>query len=308
MPASSAAFALAWLAPGDRHRAALDLLQAGKRVDELRLAVAVDARDPDDLAGPNVEGDASHLLDPAVVANVEVSHLEEDVAGVPGLLLDAQENLASDHRARERLLGRACPRHSLDRLAAAQHRDAIRDLQHLVQLVADEDDRLPVRLQTPDDLEQLAGLLGGQHRGWLVEDEQVGFPVERLEDLHALLLADGDVADEGARVDGEPELLGQLAHAPVCAALVEQDAVMRLDPEDDVLGDRHDRNEHEVLVHHPDPGLDRLACRRERDRLPVEPDLTPVGLVQPVEDVHQRRLAGAVLAQERVHFAPANLE
>ena len=32
------------------------------------------------------------------------------------------------------------------------------------------------------------------------------------------------------------------------------------------------------------------------------------GLVEPVEDVHQRRLAGAVLAEQRVHLAAAQVE
>ena len=32
------------------------------------------------------------------------------------------------------------------------------------------------------------------------------------------------------------------------------------------------------------------------------------GVVEPVEDVHQRRLAGAVLAEQRVHLAAAEVE
>ncbi len=40
----------------------------------------------------------------------------------------------------------------------------------------------------------------------------------------------------------------------------------------------------------------------------MEENLAGVGPVEPVEDVHQRRLAGAVLAEERVHFALAELE
>ena len=116
-------------------------------------------------------------------------------------------------------------------------------------------------------------------------------------------------ADQRGRVDGEPELLRELAHALLGAALVEQDAVARrLDAEDDVLGDRHHRDEHEVLVHHADPGLDRVLRGGERDRLAVEQDLARVGLVEPVEDVHQRRLAGAVLAEQRVHLALRQLE
>ena len=42
--------------------------------------------------------------------------------------------------------------------------------------------------------------------------------------------------------------------------------------------------------------------------LPCSEDLAGVRLVEPVEDVHQRRLAGAVLAEQRVHLAAAELE
>ena len=119
---------------------------------------------------------------------------------------------------------------------------------------------------------------------------------------------DRDRAHERGRVDDEPELLRQLAHARLRPALVEEDLVARLHPEDDVLGHGHHRDEHEVLVHHPDPGLDRIAGRAEADRLPVQEDLAGVVLEEPVEDGHQRRLAGAVLAEQRVHLAPAQVE
>jgi len=64
--------------------------------------------------------------------------------------------------------------HRLDRLAAAQHRDAICDLEHLVELVADEDDRRALFPKRPDDGKELFRLLRGQHRRRLVEDEQLG--------------------------------------------------------------------------------------------------------------------------------------
>jgi hypothetical protein len=52
--------------------------------------------------------------------------------------------------------------------------------------------------------EQLVDLLGDQHGGGLVEDQDVGAPVEHLEDLAALLLADAEVGDERVGVDLEP--------------------------------------------------------------------------------------------------------
>jgi hypothetical protein len=49
-----------------------------------------------------------------------------------------------------------------------------RDLEHLVELVGDEDHRQPLARQPAQDLEQLRRLLRRQHGRRLVEDEEVG--------------------------------------------------------------------------------------------------------------------------------------
>ena len=46
----------------------------------------------------------------------------------------------------------------------------------------------------------------------------------------------------------------------------------------------------------------------DRDRLAVEEDLALVRAGEPVEDVHQGRLAGPVLAEQRVDLARAHVE
>ena len=175
--------------------------------------------------------------------------------------------------------------------------------------MADEDDRLALLGQAPHDREELLCLLRGQHRRRLVEHEDVRPAVERLQDLDALLLADGDVLDDRARVDREPEPGGDVLNALRGHVVVEQDTVVhRLRREHDVLGDRHHRDEHEVLVHHADPALDRGLRRPQLSRLAVDQDLALVRPVEAVEDVHQRRLPGPVLAQQRVHLALAQVE
>ena len=204
---------------------------------------------------------------PAIVLDLEPVHLQQRRARRGRLLGDAEQHVAADHHAREALLRRALGRHRLDLLAAPQHAHAVGDLEHLAELVRDEDDRLALRRQRAQDLEQLGGLLGGQHRGRLVEDQHLGAAVERPQDLDALLLADRDVADPRLGVDAEPEAVRQLAHAPGRRLGVEQQPLARLGGEDDVLGHRHDRHEHEVLVDHPDPEVDRLPRRLDRHRL-----------------------------------------
>ena len=96
--------------------------------------------------------------------------------------------------------GGALARNRVDLLALPEHGDPVGDLEHLVQLVGDEDDRLPLRLEGADDREELLRLLRRQDRGRLVEDEDLGAAVERLQDLGPLLHADADGLDPGVRV------------------------------------------------------------------------------------------------------------
>ena len=79
----------------------------------------------------------------------------------------------------------------------------------------------------------------------------------------------------------------------------------RSSPERDVLGHGEDRDQHEVLVHHADAGGDRVLGGADVHRLVVDQDLALVGLDQPVQDVHQGGLAGAVLAEQGVDLARA---
>ena len=105
-----------------------------------------------------------------------------------------------------------------------------------------------------------------------------------------------------------PNRSRELAHALLGAALVEQARRARLDAEDDVLGDGQRRHEHEVLVHHADAAAIASRAEANVDRLAVQRGSRPRPGGEPVEDVHQRRLAGAVLAEQRMDLAAADVE
>ena len=62
-------------------------------------------------------------------------------------------------------------------------------------------------------------------------------------------------------------------------------------------------DQHEMLVHHPDPGTDGGLTVLDRDRLAVDLDGSLIGLIEAVEDRHQRRLAGAVFTDDAVDRA-----
>jgi hypothetical protein len=73
-----------------------------------------------------------------------------------------------------------------DGRAAPDHGDLVGDLEHLVELVRDEDDGHALALELAQVVEELVDLLGHEHGGRLVEDEDAGAPVEHLEDLDPL--------------------------------------------------------------------------------------------------------------------------
>ena len=163
------------------------------RLEQLGLAVAGDAGDADDLAGAHVEATRPRrMATPRASLTVEVLDLEQLTApGLAGALLDAQQHAAADHQLGE--LRRAWSRRSRSvahHLALAHDRDSSviamisRSLWVMRMIV------LPWSLQLLEDAEQVVGLGRRQHAGRLVEDQDVGAAVERLQDLDALLQAD----------------------------------------------------------------------------------------------------------------------
>ncbi len=102
-----------------------------------------------------------------------------------------------------------------------------------------------------------------------------------------------------------PYRLDRVSHVPPGPAPVQQPdpRVRALDPERDVLRDGEDRDQHEMLVHHSDARGDRIGRPAEVDGLVVDEDGAVVRLKQPVQHVHQRALARAVLTEQRVDLA-----
>ena len=196
----------------------------------------------------------------AVVANDQLLDLERDLAGVRLAAIDDQGDLAADHQLGEVLLVGLGRDPLADDLAAPDDRDPVRDVEDLVELVADEDDAVTLGRQAPQDLEDLLGLLGREDGGRLVEHEHPRVAVEGLEDLDPLLPADGQRSDLGLRVDLEAEPAAELDDLAVGLLPVEEAAAGgRLLAEDDVLGDGQDRHEHEVLVDHADAAMDGIG-------------------------------------------------
>ncbi len=85
--------------------------------------------------------------------------------------------------------------------------------------------------------------------------------------------------------------------------MLSQPARPLLPAEGQVLGHGEHLDQHEVLVHHADAGGDRLLGVAADVLDAVDDDRALIGLQQPVQHVHQGRLAGPVLPQQAVDLA-----
>ncbi len=169
-----------------------------------------------------------------------------------------------------------------------------------LELVADEEDRLAGRLQLADDAVELLHLLVGERGGRLVHDDDLGVHGKGARDGDQMLARDGEIAEARRRIEVDLELVEDRLGARVHRLPVEQpEAAGERMAEEDVLGDGELVEEHRLLVGRRDAAHEGDLGVADLDGRAVHQDLAGIGRVDAGEDLHQRRLAGAVLADER---------
>ena len=190
--------------------------------------------------------------------------------------------------------------------AVAQHHDAVRAGLDLGQAVRHEDDRHAGALQVRHDREQAVGLGQGEARRRLVHDDELGVERQRLDDLQHLALGDGQRRHGRAGREVAAEPLQQRRHAPVQGRPVDEAqraGAGRLAADEDVGGRVEVVEEVELLVHEGDAGAERLGDRERGVLDAADRDRAGGGRHDAAQHLHQRRLAGAVLADQPHHLA-----
>ena len=115
-----------------------------------------------------------------------------------------------------------------------------------------------------------------------------------------------DLRAHGDRLVSEPG--EQRRRIPVHPVEVEQGPAARLVRQEDALGDAQVRDEVELLVDRRDAALERARGIARWKRLAHEKDLAARRLDRAGNALDQRRLAGAVGAEQAVHFGLENVE
>ena len=280
----------------EEHFAGEERVDAEDRLGRLAAAGADESGEADDLAFADGEGDVVHA------GGLKAARLEEDGAGRRvGSRRIVLRDLASDHVPDERGGVEAGGGRGEDDGAVAQHADVVREREDLLEAVGDVDDRNAACAQVAHDAEEAHGLGLGEGGRGLVHHDEARAAVDRLEELHELALRGGERGDRRERVERKAVALRQFADDADLRILVHaaQRPAYDLAAEEDVLEDREVAGEVELLVEHRDAGGEGVGRAGEAALGAVEDDAPGVRRVDAGENLHQRRLAGAVLAAER---------
>ena len=215
---------------------------------------------------------------------------------------------APEHRRDQAVGGLLGGRRRLHVAPVLEHGDRVAQGEHVAEDVRDVDHGHAVVAQLARDLQQPVGLVAGQRRGRLVHDDQPRVAHELAQDLDLLLVGRAQRPHGRRRARAKADALGQLGEALALLGAVDEAAAAQLDAEEDVVEDRQVGGERELLLDDPDAVADGVARRAMAHRLAVDEDLARVGRHRAGDDLAQRRLAGAVLAHERVDLARRDLE
>ena len=163
-------------------------LQSGDCLEQLLLAVSGDTGNSHDLSAVGIKGNILQHTDSVLVDDGKVSHLKSLDRVLRLRSVNVQLDLLADHHLRQQALVRIPGVNAADILALSKNAYPVGDLQHLVELVRDDDNRFAVRLHIADDFKELFCFLWGQNGSGLVQDQNIRSPVQHLDDLQGLLL------------------------------------------------------------------------------------------------------------------------
>src|SRR6266404_6126373 len=267
------------------------------------------ACDADDLAAANMEVDIPddlpiHMLG---MINRPVIDLEHHLAYLGLALGKAMLEVAIHHLADDAILleSASLAIQRIDGATIAQHGDAVGDTSHLVELVRDQDRGHAMGAEFKQKIEQRRAVAFIEACSRLVKNQKAHLLGQRLGDFHQLLLADPDISDQRVRRLVEPDFCQQLLRPLVDRVAIDHAEPRRRVGDENILGDREQRDQREFLMDDDDAERLGIVDVAEVPLLAVIDDAAVVVAVgiDAAQHLHQRRLAGAVLAHQGMDLA-----
>ncbi len=199
--------------------------------------------------------------------------------------------------------------------AVAQHDETVRHLHHLFDEMRDVDDGETPLLEARDELEQLLHVGTREAAGRLVQHQHAATGHQRASNLDKLLRGRRQLA--GAGLDGKFRMSELVEGGPCGAAdtiavdeaeCTQHIRPWRLGAKRDVVHHAQVRRQRELLIDHRHPGVSRVARTTRGVRRSGQHHRAGIGRRRTGEHRHQRALAGAVLPDQRAHFARMHRE
>ena len=173
--------------------------------------------------------------------------------------------------------------------------------------MADVDDRQPASPQPFDDREEPLGVALGERARRLVEDDHAGLRDQRPGDLDQLLRPDTQVADRWPRAGCRDARAARGPRPRSAGARGAGSSPPRTRSWPSMILASTDScgRQRQLLVDHGHAARQRIARTARGVRLAVERHRARVGPNGAAEDLHQRALAGPVLADQGANLARA---
>ena len=157
--------------------------------------------------------------------------------------------------------------------------------------------------QGVENPEQPFGLGPVQGRVRLVEDEQPRTLDQHAAQFHQLLLADAEAGERRTKVDMQPELVEKGAALLLHRGQRDQPVAGRLTVDEEIGQHRAFGKQAQFLIDDTDAVGPGNTGSIDGDRSTVEQDFSAIGTNGTGKHLHQRRLAGAVLAHHGMNGA-----
>ena len=279
----------------------------GKTFRELLPPRADHAGNPDHFTRMQRE---RHIFERACLG--QIAHIHQTLRlrhGLSRLAVIFLLQLPPDHMKMQVGDGRFRRRHLGNNTPVAHDKGAIRNVEHFLDPVRNEDNRRPF-LDLPDNLEQQADFRLFQHRGRLVQQNghlSRHAPVKRkrLGNFHHLPVCKRQIRASLARMNIKPDLLQFFRRRGIHPAFRNQPEgeEFLFPPEKNILCHREILDDGLFLKHHGNAIIESIARRCQNCRFAVHQNRARVGLVNPVQNFQNRRFPRPVFADQADNLA-----
>ena len=278
----------------DDELAAVGLAVAGEDLEQRLLALAFEGGEAEHLARGDGEADVVELAAVADAAGFEHRALTDRRRRRPHprLVADA-DGAVAEHRLDDRRFAALAGHERGDVATVTQHGAHVAVLAHLGEAVRDEQHRAVALAPPAHHGEHSLGQVRRQGGGDLVEEQQLRVERQGAGEVEHAQERQRHVAHLLAEVEAVEVHLGEVpAHGADVGA-----------GEAQVLGDGEIADHRRVLEHRGESAATGVAGTAQGGRLAVDADRAGVGAQHAGEDLDERRLAGAVGAEQGVDLA-----